>query len=130
MEIIYQHNFSKQIEKPNKNSIQNWSSTEEMEKLYFVKITYSQGKSISNESPALTKSMNVNIWFVRTSNQLFMRFLYWNKIFEKKISYWKNVALCDRSVLYSSCYCLNIGFWKGSLYKNNVFSILVLSIKK
>ena len=130
MEIIYQHNFSKQIEKPNKNSIQNWSSTEEMEKLYFVKITHSQGKSISNESPALTKSMNVNIWFVRTSNQLFMRFLYWNKIFEKKISYWKNVALCDSSILYSSYYCLNIGFWKGSLYKNNVFSILVLSIKK
>ena len=30
-------------------------------------------KAPSNKTPALTKSMNLNIWVVGTSNQLFMR---------------------------------------------------------
>ena len=30
-------------------------------------------KTPSNKTPALTKSMNMDIWVVRTSNQLFIR---------------------------------------------------------
>ena len=30
-------------------------------------------KATSNKTPALAKSMNINIWVVRTSNQLFKR---------------------------------------------------------
>ena len=37
-----------------------------------VKDTHSE-KGLSNETPTLTKSMNVEIWVVGTSNQLFIR---------------------------------------------------------
>ena len=40
-------------------------------------------KSPSNKTPVLAKSINMDIWVVGTSNQLFQRFLNWNKIFRK-----------------------------------------------
>ena len=39
---------------------------------YWLKDTHRE-KAISNKTPALTKSINMDIWLVGTSNQLFMR---------------------------------------------------------
>ena len=39
----------------------------------FLCYGYSQGKRHPNETPALVNSMNMNIWVVGTSNQLFIR---------------------------------------------------------
>ena len=41
-------------------------------------------KSPSNKAPALTSSMNMDIWVVAISNQLFIRGSYTEKIFSKK----------------------------------------------
>ena len=50
--------------------------------------------------PTLSKSMNINIWLVDTSNQLVLRVSTTTKIkFSKKeSSYWQNSVLCDRSI--------------------------------
>ena len=39
-------------------------------------------KARSNKTPVYTKSMNY-IWVVSTLNQLYKRFLNWNKIFKE-----------------------------------------------
>ena len=39
---------------------------------FFVKDTHRE-KTCSNETPVLTNSMNVDIWFAGTSNQLYIR---------------------------------------------------------
>ena len=70
----------------------------------YVKVTQRE-KAPSNKTQALTKSMNMVIWVVDTSNQLFRRGSYTETKFPKKlISYWQNSALCDRSILYSPLY--------------------------
>ena len=41
-------------------------------------------KAPSNETPVLTKSTNMGIWVLGTSNQLFMRYFYSETKFSKK----------------------------------------------
>ena len=41
-------------------------------------------KAPSNEAPVLTKSTNMGIWVLGTSNQLFMRYFYSETKFSKK----------------------------------------------
>ena len=45
-----------------------------------------QGKRPSNKTPALMKSMKMDIWVVSTTNQLFRRGSHTEKIFFKKQS--------------------------------------------
>ena len=55
------------------------------------------GKAHSNKAPTLTKSMDMDIWEVVTSNELFMKDTSTKTEFSGKlISYWKNSVLCDR----------------------------------
>ena len=69
----------------------------------------------SIKTPALRKSTNTGVWAVRTLNQLFMRFLNWNKTFKKnKVVTGKTpFSVIGSSWSYHSI-CLNIGFWYGS----------------
>ena len=62
----------------------------------------SREKAPSNKTPALSKSMNINIWLVDISDQLVLRVSTTTKIkFSKKeSSYWQNSVLCDRSIFY------------------------------
>ena len=102
---------------------------------------YSQRKAPSNETLAFAKSMNMNIWVVGTSNQLFTTNFSKKK---KKNSCWQNSIFCDRSILYSPFYCLSVFdhfmnlalkgliFVSDSavLYGNVSFSIFLYSTKK
>ena len=64
-----------------------------------------QEKAPSNKTPALTKSKNMGIWVVGTSNQLFEEVLKLKQSFQKnKVVTGKNSILCDRSILYSPFY--------------------------
>ena len=74
---------------------------------------YPQGKSTSNKTSALTKSMNMDICVVGTSNQVFIRDSQTETKLKTLSSYWKNAILCDRFILYSH-FCFNIGFWQSS----------------
>ena len=59
-------------------------------------------KEPSNKTPALTENINMGIWVVGTSNQLFNEILKLKQNLQKKYSsYWLNSVLCDRSILYS-----------------------------
>ena len=59
-------------------------------------------KAHSNKIPALAKSMNMDIWAVGTSNQLFIRgSLTETKFSKHSFSHWENFVLYDRSTLYS-----------------------------
>ena len=60
-------------------------------------------KAPSNETPALTKSTNMDIWVVGTTNQLFTRGSLTETKFSKS-SYWQNSVLCDRYILQSPFY--------------------------
>ena len=68
-------------------------------------------KAPSNKTPALTKSMNMDIWVVGTSNQLFLKGSYTEAKFSKKT---KNKVVTDKTpffVIGSFCtphsVCLN-----------------------
>ena len=52
-----------------------------------------------NKTPALTKSTNMGIWIVGTTNKFFKGGSYWNKIFKKWSSYRQNSVVFDRSIL-------------------------------
>ena len=56
----------------------------------------------SNKTPALTNSTSMSIWVVRTSSQLYKRFLNWDEISKYIYIYitGKTPILCDRSILY------------------------------
>ena len=58
-------------------------------------------KAPSNETPAFTKSRNMGIWIVGTTNQLFMRDSETETKFSKNKStyYWQISVLFDRSIL-------------------------------
>ena len=62
---------SKNCSKENRNCLKNSQG-------------YSEGQSTLNKSPALTKSMNMDIWVVGTSNQLLVRGSYTETKFSKK----------------------------------------------
>ena len=72
-------------------------------------------KAPSNKTPVLRKSINMGVWAVGTLNQLFKRFLNWNKTFKKnKIVTGKTqFSVTDPFCSYHSI-CLNIGFSYGS----------------
>ena len=57
-----------------------------------------------NKIPASTKSMNMSIWVVGTSNQLFIRGSSTKSKFPKNKVVRQNVVFCDRSILYSPFY--------------------------
>ena len=75
-----------------------------------LKDTYRE-KLPSNKTPVNTKNMDMDIWVVAISNQLFMRGsytkqkLYKNKVVTGKTPFFVIVQFCT---LYSIC--LNIGF--------------------
>ena len=72
-------------------------------------------KAPLNKTPVLSESMNMDIWVVGSSNQLFITGSYT----ETKLS--KNKADTDKTAFFvigpfctSHSICLNIGFWEGS----------------
>ena len=72
------------------------------------------------------KSMNMDIWIVGTSNQLFVRDSYTEKFFSKnKVVTGKTPFFCEKLCTPHSIY-LN----RAVLYGNVAFSILLLSTKK
>ena len=81
------------------------------------KVTYRE-KAPSNKNPALTKSMNMDIWIVATSNQLFIRSSYTETKFSKKqSSYWQK--LCS---LWKCCiFNLSTNRWYSSFLKKVLF---------
>ena len=87
-------------------------------------------KASSNKIPVLTKSMDIDIWVVVTSNQLFIRDSCSETKFSKKSSYWQNSIFFGRPLCTPHSICLNCGFWQGSFCVNVVLSILVDSTKK
>ena len=75
-----------------------------------LKDTYRE-KLPSNKTPVYTKNMDMDIWVVAISNQVFMRGSYTKqKFYKNKGRYWQNTVLCDCSILYLYSICLNIGF--------------------
>ena len=60
----------------------------------------------ANESPALTKSMSMDIWVVGISNQLFIRdsYSYSQTKFKKNKVKTKSSVFCDRPNLYFPLY--------------------------
>ena len=66
----------------------------------------------SSKTPALTKSSNMGVWVVDTSNQLFMRGSWTetkfskNKVVTGKTPFFVIVPFCTDHTI-----CLNIGFW-------------------
>ena len=89
----------------------------------FVKDTHRE-KTPSNKSPELTKSMNMNIWVVGTSNALSIKGSY----SEEKFS--KNKEVTGKPPFFvigpfctSHSICLNTSFWQGSfVWKCCVFN--------
>ena len=75
-------------------------------------------KAPSNKTPALSESMNMDIWVVGTSNQLYKRFQNCNKIFKKL------VTGKTRSILYSPFCVLTLASDMAVLYGNDAFSML------
>ena len=65
--------------------------------------------SLSNKTPALTKNMNMNIWVVGTSNQLFVRGSFTEtKLSTKKIVTGKSSFFPKDPFYTPHCICLNI----------------------
>ena len=62
-------------------------------------------KTATNKTPMLTKGMNMDIWVVGTSYQVFMRGFSTETNFQKnKVVTGRNPFFCDRSILYSPFY--------------------------
>ena len=81
----------------------------------------------SNKTPALAKSMDINIWVVGISNQLFLRsFLNWkkkkikkNKVVTSKTPFFVMSLLCTPHSIF-----LNISFGRDSfLWKCCIFNL-------
>ena len=73
------------------------------------------------------KSMNMDIWIVGTSNQLFVRDSYTEKYFSKnKVVTGKTPFFCEKLCTPHSIYLSD----RAVLYGNVAFSILLLSTKK
>ena len=77
----------------------------------------------SNETPVLMNSMNMDIWVVGTSNQLFKRFLNWNKMLKKK-----KVVIGQNSLPIP--FILRLASDSAVLYQYIMFSIWGLLAKK
>ena len=76
-------------------------------KVSYIKDTHRE-KAPSSKTPVLTKNMNMNIWVVSTSKQLFLRGSY------TEINIQKSKGVTGKRLLY----------------ENDAFSILLLSTKK
>ena len=75
--------------------------------------------------------MNMGIWVVGTSNQLFIRVLKLKQSLKNKNSFWQNYVLCDRSIfVLIILFVLTLASRMAVLYGNDAFSILMLSTKK
>ena len=61
-------------------------------------------KAPSNKTPALSESMNMDIWVFGTPDQLFITGSYTEKKKNPKNRHWQNCILCDGSILYSPFY--------------------------
>ena len=84
-----------------------------------------------NQTSAITKSTNMNIWVVGTANVLYKRFLTETK-FSKKM---KQLLAKLRSLWYvhfviTILFVLTLASDMAALYGNDAFSILVLPTKK
>ena len=87
-------------------------------KIYTVKDTPSE-KVSSNKTPMFSKSMNMDIWMVDNT----LTFLNWSKILEKIKSLWQI------NFVISISFVVKLAFDRAVLYRNALFSILVLSTK-
>ena len=75
--------------------------------LYYLITDTHRKKSPLNKIPRYTKSMNMDIWVVVASKQLFIRGSSTEIFFflKKHLSlYWQNTVLCDSFILYSPFY--------------------------
>ena len=89
-------------------------------------------KSLSNKTQSLLKSMNMDIWVVGTSNQLFIRD-FETEIFS--LDKLKQLLAKPRSLrqvhfALPILFVLTLASGRAVLYGNIAFSILVLSTKK
>ena len=72
---------------------------------FMLKDTHKE-KQPANNTTALTKSRNMGIWVIGTSNQLFIRGSWTETNFSRKWnSNWQDSVPCDRFILYSP-FCL------------------------
>ena len=68
----------------------------------------------SNKTPALSESMNMDIWVVGTSNQLFVTGSYTEKFFSKNVDTGKTAFFVIGQFCTPHSICLNIGSWELS----------------
>ena len=87
-------------------------------------------KAPSNETPTLSKSMNMDIWVVGTSNQLFIRGLKPKQNFRKtKLVTGKTPFFVIGPFYTLNSICLNIGFWQRSfIWKYCVFKLSTFKV--
>ena len=75
-------------------------------------------KDSSKRTPALTKSMNMNIWVVGTSNQLFITCSYIETNFQKKKVVRAKTPLFEIGPFCAPhCICFNTDFWQSSFIR-------------
>ena len=88
-----------------------------------VKDTYKE-EAPSNKTPALTKSINMDIWVVGTPNQLTETKLSKHKIVTAKAPFSVIGPFCNHHL-----FALTLASDRVVLHENVAFSILVLSTK-
>ena len=71
-------------------------------------------KAPSNKTPALSESMNMDIWVVGTTNQLFVTGSYTEKNFSKNVDTCKTAFFVIGQFCTPHSICLNIGSWELS----------------
>ena len=86
-------------------------------------------KARSNKTPALTKSMNMDIWVVSTSNQLFIRGSETETKFSNKVITDKTPFFVMVHFVLTTLFVLTLASDMAVLYWS-AFSILVLSTRK
>ena len=98
---------------------------------YFLKDTHREIEPL-NKTPAFTKSMNMDIWVVGTSNQLFIRGSYTETKFSKKSEHLleKLRSLWQVHFALPMIFVLTLASESAFFYGNVAFSIFVLSTKK
>ena len=75
--------------------------------------------------------MDMDIWVVGTSTQLFITGSYTETNFSKAwSSYWQNSVFCDKHFVPLILFVLTLASERAVLYQNVSHSILVLSTKK
>ena len=88
-------------------------------------------KAPSYKTSTFSKGMSLGGWYIKST--LYMRLLYWSKIFKrkkKKIDTGKTVFFVIGPFCTPHSICLNIGFWEGSFVWICTLSVIVLLTTK